>query len=293
MDHRWPNHNDLFWFVHLCACLQRQQADTKYRRLKHRQNSSKVETVIRTENLSATDSGKMALTTRSLFLFVFLFAAINALDNDDHAGVEVEHSHVHGHSHGGEKEHDHQHHHGHSHDHHGHSHDFHHGHSHGDHHGHSHDFDHGHSHAHHEHPAKKYQRQGTSASSSKKKLPPQAEMNAKWTKWLQAIAATLLISAAPFFILFFIPLQSNAADQQPLLKVLLAFASGGLLGGCVPSFDPTRDFSALASWRPLSSTLAFSLTRRRSWSFFWNGCWSLGSSWLDRVYDGGKICAVS
>lgn len=40
----------------------------------------------------------------------------------------------------------------------------------------------------------------------------------------------MLISAAPFFILFFIPLQSNTADQQPLLKVLLAFASGGLLG---------------------------------------------------------------
>ena len=183
---------------------------------------SKVETVIRSENLSATDSGEMALRTRSRFLFVvFLFAAINALDNNDHGGVEVEHGHGHGHSHGGEKEHDHHHHHGHSHE-------FHHGHSHEDHHGQSHDFDHGHSHAHHEHPAKKYQQQG--ASASKKKLPPQAETNAKWTKWLQAIAATLLISAAPFFILFFIPLQSNAADQQPLLKVLLAFASGGLLG---------------------------------------------------------------
>merc|ERR1711899_398929 len=48
------------------------------------------------------------------------------------------------------------------------------------------------------------------------------------TFW-NAILATLLISAAPFFILFFIPLD-NSAENQPLLKVTLAFASGGLLG---------------------------------------------------------------
>merc|ERR1719180_456706 len=41
--------------------------------------------------------------------------------------------------------------------------------------------------------------------------------------------ATLLISAAPFFILFFIPLD-NSPEKQWLLKILLAFASGGLLG---------------------------------------------------------------
>lgn len=40
----------------------------------------------------------------------------------------------------------------------------------------------------------------------------------------------MLISAAPFFILFFVPLESNADKYQPLLKVLLSFASGGLLG---------------------------------------------------------------
>ena len=182
----------------------------------------------------------MSVRVVFVFLFCFLFGAINALDNSDHGGVEGEHSHVHEHFHGEEEEHDHHHdhheqsHHGHSHDHHedshdhhGHSHDFNHGHSHVDHHGHSHDFHHGHSHSHHEHPAKKYQQPGPSASSSK--LPAQAK-SGKWTMWLQAIAATLLISAAPFFILFFIPLQSNTAEQQPLLKVLLAFASGGLLG---------------------------------------------------------------
>merc|ERR1719228_526862 len=49
------------------------------------------------------------------------------------------------------------------------------------------------------------------------------------TIWFNAIMATLLISAAPFFILFFIPLD-NSAEKQWLLKILLAFASGGLLG---------------------------------------------------------------
>lgn len=38
-----------------------------------------------------------------------------------------------------------------------------------------------------------------------------------------------MISAAPFFILYFIPLD-NTDSMQPRLKVLLAFASGGLLG---------------------------------------------------------------
>lgn len=44
-----------------------------------------------------------------------------------------------------------------------------------------------------------------------------------------AIGATLLISAAPFFILFFIPLD-NSEENQWILKITLSFASGGLLG---------------------------------------------------------------
>jgi len=46
---------------------------------------------------------------------------------------------------------------------------------------------------------------------------------------MQAIGATLLISAAPFFILFFIPLD-NSKEKQWLMKIFLSFASGGLLG---------------------------------------------------------------
>lgn len=49
--------------------------------------------------------------------------------------------------------------------------------------------------------------------------------------WLKAISATALISITPVFILFFIPVENANDDRhQPLLKVLLAFASGGLLG---------------------------------------------------------------
>lgn len=48
--------------------------------------------------------------------------------------------------------------------------------------------------------------------------------------WTDAIGATVLISAAPFVILFFIPLDKGREGQESLLKVLLSFASGGLLG---------------------------------------------------------------
>lgn len=46
---------------------------------------------------------------------------------------------------------------------------------------------------------------------------------------LRAVGSTLIISAAPFFILFFVPLD-NTKQHQSLLKILLSFASGGLLG---------------------------------------------------------------
>ena len=50
-----------------------------------------------------------------------------------------------------------------------------------------------------------------------------------WELWTYSFISTALISVAPFFILFFIPLQ-NASEHTSLLKVLLSFASGGLLG---------------------------------------------------------------
>ncbi|CAG9826087.1 unnamed protein product [Diabrotica balteata] len=103
-----------------------------------------------------------------------------------------------------------------------------HSHSHDDHHGHSHDepasfkysraanepshHEHVHTHEHHEEVPLK----------SKNQLNTQ-------DLWIHAMGSTLLISAAPFFILFFVPLD-NTESSQPLLKILLAFASGGLLG---------------------------------------------------------------
>ena len=47
--------------------------------------------------------------------------------------------------------------------------------------------------------------------------------------WTYSLLSTGLVSAAPFFILFFIPLQ-NSSEHSQFLKVLLSFASGGLLG---------------------------------------------------------------
>ena len=47
--------------------------------------------------------------------------------------------------------------------------------------------------------------------------------------WTYAFVSTALISAAPFFLLFFIPLH-KPSQHSSLLKVLLSFASGGLLG---------------------------------------------------------------
>ena len=49
------------------------------------------------------------------------------------------------------------------------------------------------------------------------------------TIWMYSLLSTALISAAPFFILFIIPLR-NTHEHSSLLKVLLGFAAGGLLG---------------------------------------------------------------
>uniref|UniRef100_A0A1A8M6W6 Zinc transporter SLC39A7 n=1 Tax=Nothobranchius pienaari TaxID=704102 RepID=A0A1A8M6W6_9TELE len=86
-------------------------------------------------------------------------------------------------------------------------------------HGHAHSHDQGHAHDHgHSHGAEKTRRDTNGEKRDTMEL------------WTQAIGATLLISAAPFFILFLIPVQSNSDQHQNLLKVLLSFASGGLLG---------------------------------------------------------------
>lgn len=105
---------------------------------------------------------------------------------------------------------EHHHHHGHGHDHHGHGHD---------HHGHGHEhrnLDQGHKHHHHDHHHEEPKDQKTIDDE-------------RYWLWIRSLSSTLLISAAPYFILYLIPLDNTEA-MQPRLKILLAFASGGLLG---------------------------------------------------------------
>jgi len=141
----------------------------------------------------------------------------------DEEGIDYETIVGHGHAHAVEyEEEEEDHHHGHAHAHHGHDH----GHAHGG---------HGHAHGGHGHSHGPPQRE----PSAKEREMNRKKLHANWDEeddeaagssvWFNAIMATLLISAAPFFILFFIPLD-NSQEKQWLLKILLAFASGGLLG---------------------------------------------------------------
>lgn len=64
----------------------------------------------------------------------------------------------------------------------------------------------------------------------------------------QTMAATLVISAAPYLVLFLIPVESNAPRHQALLKLLLSFAAGGLLGDAFLHLIP----HALGECHPVS-----------------------------------------
>ncbi|CAN7994038.1 unnamed protein product [Ixodes hexagonus] len=122
------------------------------------------------------------------------------------------------------------------------------------HHGHDHDHDH-HDHDHHDHghshesPAFKYSKAANaeqaaapppqhshthSHHSHAKPAKPTAPKKGRTFEetaylWARALGSTVLISIAPFVILFFIPID-NRSGHESLLKVLLSFASGGLLG---------------------------------------------------------------
>ena len=111
------------------------------------------------------------------------------------------------------------------------------------HHHHHHDHDHDdHDHVIDERPSFKYSRaanqpdeevgreaHGSAQADSVKKRVPLAEAPSTSSVWVDAIVSTLLISIAPFLILYVVPLDGSA-EREPLLKILLAFASGGLLG---------------------------------------------------------------
>uniref|UniRef100_A0A0K0FDU8 Histidine-rich membrane protein KE4 homolog 2 (inferred by orthology to a C. elegans protein) n=1 Tax=Strongyloides venezuelensis TaxID=75913 RepID=A0A0K0FDU8_STRVS len=162
------------------------------------------------------------------------------------AQEEAKKAQSHGHSHGAKESHGHSHE---DHSTHGHSHEDHstHGHAHDDHstHGHSHDdhSTHGHSHG-HSHKASK--RSATPKYQDYDKDSYLFFLNDPVKRlWTYSIGATLLISAFPCFLLLTIPLQANTVENGPLLKVLLAFGSGGLLGDAflhlIPHAQPSGD----------------------------------------------------
>jgi len=126
------------------------------------------------------------------------------------------------------------------------SHEHGHGHGHAHDHGHSHDHGHGHGHAHEEPPSFKYSREaneahhGHSHGEESVTYPPphyneggddddDDEPVVPFSVMSWALLSTLGISLAPVVILFFIPV-TNSPQHQWFLKILLSFASGGLLG---------------------------------------------------------------
>jgi zinc transporter 7 len=126
---------------------------------------------------------------------------------------------------------------------HGHSHD------HGHDHGHAHDHEHDHGHAHDEPPSFKYSREANEAhhghahshdEETVTYAPPHYNEGsdddddddktvAPFSVITWALLSTVGISIAPIVILFFIPV-TNSPQHQSWLKILLSFASGGLLG---------------------------------------------------------------
>lgn len=92
---------------------------------------------------------------------------------------------------------------------------------------------HSHEHAHEESPKYRYSREANEQYAHKVETNKEPEGMVRTVDlrdiWLYAMSSTVLISAAPFLILFAVPLE-DVEKQQPLLKVLLSFASGGLLG---------------------------------------------------------------
>lgn len=122
----------------------------------------------------------------------------------------------HGNEHEGEHGVGDDHHHDHHHHHHAHAHDF-------------HEHDH---HDHQETPSYKYSKEANVKSSSPGSGPSvrkEKKVQSMTSIWSEALSSTIIISIAPFIILYFIPLN-NRREHESFLKILLSFASGGLLG---------------------------------------------------------------
>lgn len=89
---------------------------------------------------------------------------------------------------------------------------------------------HNHDHHHHRHdepPHFKYSKEANLHNEKIKHDEP--VVKEEYSLWGHALTSTLLISAAPFLILFLVPLDKSK-EKEHWLKMLLSFASGGLLG---------------------------------------------------------------
>lgn len=91
-----------------------------------------------------------------------------------------------------------------------------------------HNHDHSHHHKHDEPPHFKYSKEANiHHAHHSERVKPVVEED--WSLWAYALVSTLGISAFPFLILFLVPLDKSK-EHEPWLKMLLSFASGGLLG---------------------------------------------------------------
>jgi len=175
------------------------------------------------------------------------------------------HGHAHDHDHAYDHDHTHSHDHGHVHDR-GHTHDHDHAHDHdGDHHTHSdgehagfrysheasqmdHEDDHGHFDDHGQDDGHTYDDGEDQALDDQQthKRHSAVAADSGLTLWAISLGSTALISVSPVIVLLLIPLE-NAREQQPLLKVLLSFASGGLLGDAFLHLIPHAIMSRASS----------------------------------------------
>ncbi|XP_050775047.1 zinc transporter SLC39A7 isoform X2 [Gopherus flavomarginatus] len=252
----------------------------------------------------------------------------HSLAGHGHEDLYHGHSHEdlhHGHSHAGHGHedlyHGHSHedlHNGRSHAGHGHAEDLHHRHSTV---GHSHeDLQHGHSHAHHSHLHRDFHGYGHSHKDfhgpseadfshqpkevhvphSAKGSPSHQQLPGKERQdlvklWTHAIGATLLISAAPYFILFLIPVESNTSQHQALLRLLLSFASGGLLGDAflhlIPhALVPHSHHTEGGHVHSHSPTVSAGHGHSHQGSPADDGCGALGAGWHCSLPGGGEVC---
>lgn len=93
-------------------------------------------------------------------------------------------------------------------------------------------FGHSHSHSHsnsEEPPSFKYSKNANEQYKKETTRQEPKVTEPDYDLYVRALGSTVFISIVPFLILFFIPIDGTT-EKQPLLKVLLSFASGGLLG---------------------------------------------------------------